>query len=258
MSTEREHWAAVGLTVAREAAEIARKGWRTHPAVSHKGIADLVTQYDIQSERWIRRRLAELLPEMGLVAEEEGGEPGAGAAWFCDPIDGTINFAHGHPFWAVSLGVIDDGEPIVGVVVAPCLGTEWVGWVGGGARRDGQACRMSTTASLGDALVATGFPRERESAPENNFAAFERVKRRVRGVRRCGSAAIDLCLVADGTYDAYWERELGAWDVAGGAAIVRAAGGQVTNLEGGRARLKAGHIVASNGLLHQDIVSLVR
>ncbi len=257
MISRYQAWADVGLVVARQAAAVAREGWRTHPSVSEKGVADLVTPYDLASERCIRERLAELTPELGIVAEEGGGEPTEGAAWYCDPIDGTTNFAHGHPFWAVSLGVIERGEPVVGVVVAPSLGIEWVAWQGGAATRNGEACHVSTTDRLADALIGTGFPRGPRRDSEDNFPAFERVKPLSRGVRRCGSAAIDLCFVADGTYDAYWERLLGVWDCAAGAAIVRAAGGTVTHLDGGRADLTRGHLLASNGRIHQALSELV-
>lgn len=246
------------MLVARQAAAVAREGWRKHPSVAEKGVADLVTPYDLASERLIREKLAELTPSLGIVGEEGGGDPGAGAAWYCDPIDGTTNFAHGHPFWAVSLGVVEHGEPVVGVVVAPCLGVEWVAWHGGVATRNGEECRVSTTHRLADALIGTGFPRGPTQAFENNFPAFERVKPVSRGVRRCGSAAIDLCFVADGTYDAYWERLLGIWDSAAGVAIVRAAGGTVTHLNGGPADLARGHLLASNGRIHEPLCQLVR
>jgi myo-inositol-1(or 4)-monophosphatase len=249
------------LTIAREAAQVALEGFRSEPAVQRKeSYADLVTQYDLASERVIRKRLAELTPEIAIVGEEEGGELGAGATWLVDPIDGTVNFAHGHPFFGVSIGLLQAGVPLAGAVVAPALGLEWHGFVGGGAFRNGEPCRVASEATLADALVATGIsPVMRlHGHPEDNLAAFCRVTPEVRDIRRCGSAAIDLCLVADGTYAAYWERRLAAWDMAAGTALVLAAGGKLTNLLGEGYDLTRGYIVASNGHVHDSLVQLLR
>jgi myo-inositol-1(or 4)-monophosphatase len=249
------------LTVAREAAQVVLTGYRSHPKVERKsGYADLVTQYDLASEKLIRRRLAELTPEIAIVGEEQGGEHGAGLTWVCDPIDGTVNFAHGHPFFAVSIGLMKDGFPLAGAVVAPALQVEWHGFFGGGAFRNGSPCRVSPNDSLRDALVATGIsPVTRlEGHPEDNLAAFARVTPEVRDIRRCGAAALDMCLVADGTYDAYWERKLSAWDIAAGAACVLAAGGKLTNLLGDAYDLTRGYVLASNGHVHDALVGLLR
>jgi myo-inositol-1(or 4)-monophosphatase len=256
MRTNQE-LAQIALEVAREAGELIRAGYRSRPQVVEKSPADLQTSYDLDSERLIRRRLFERAPELGLVAEEEGGEQGSGPAWYVDPLDGTTNFAHGHPFWAVSIGVMDRGEPLVGAVVAPCLLTEWSGWLGGPALRNGELCQVSTTARLEEALLATGFPTDRTREPDSNLATFVRLKQKVRGIRRCGSAAIDLCLVADGTYDGYWERQLNAWDLAAGSAVVRCAGGCVSALDGSAPRLEIGHILATNGKLHPALLAQI-
>jgi len=249
--------ASIALGVAQEASEIAAAGWRQRPLAAKKAPVDLVTEYDLSTERFIRARLAELAPDVGVMAEEEGGSVGAEPAFYCDPIDGTTNFVHGHPFWAVSIGVVEAGRPIAGAVVAPALQTTWVGWQGGGAQRNGAPCQVSLTESVGEALVASGFPLDRSREPDNNFASFARVKQAARAVRRCGSAAIDCCLVADGTYDAYWERRLHIWDVAAGSAIALAAGGRLTALDGGPPNLERGHIILSNGRVHDQLVPLV-
>jgi myo-inositol-1(or 4)-monophosphatase len=257
MAKDAEELSQIALEVAREAGALVRSGFRTPLSIVEKSPTDLVTQYDFDSERLIRARLGERAPELGLVAEEGGGDRSASLAFYVDPLDGTMNFAHGHPFWSVSIGVLDRGVPVAGAVVAPCLGTEWSGFAGGPARRDGEPCRVSTTERLETALLATGFPAEREREPDSNLGTFVRVKQRVRGIRRCGSAAIDLCFVADGTYDGYWERHLNAWDLAAGAAVVLSAGGRVTALDGGQARLEVGHIAATNGLIHESLLALV-
>jgi len=252
-----ERYANLALEVATDAGSLVLAGYRKRPVPTEKARADVVTEFDWMSEQLIRERLSLATPGLGLVGEEGGGEQKSGLTWFCDPLDGTTNFVHGHPFWAVSIGLLDDGAPVAGAVVAPALGLSWVGYLGGPAERSGERCAVSETAELAQSLVATGFPPNRQQAPENNFSSFMRVKQAVRGVRRCGSAAIDLCFVADGTYDAYWERKLNAWDAAAGAAVVLSAGGTLTALDGGPADLSVGHLLASNGRVHVALSSLI-
>lgn len=251
-----EELCEIALAVGREAAAFVMAGWRSRPHVEHKGRADLVTEFDTGSEQLIRLRLAEHAPGLPIVAEESGGEP-QGATWFVDPLDGTTNFVHGHPFWAVSIAVLDGATPIAGAVVAPAIATSWWAYRGGPALRNGEPCRVSATSAVGDALIATGFPADRRFAPDNNFDSFVRVKSAAQGVRRCGAAALDMCLVADGTYDGYWERKLHAWDLGAGAAVLESAGGRLTALDGGPPRLEIGNVVASNGLIHDALVQLL-
>ena len=259
MSHSPEQLSRIALQVATEAADLLLTGFRKHPASTEKGRADLVTEFDFASERLIRQRLAEHTPELAIVAEEQGGAPApeGGLTWYCDPLDGTTNFVHGHHFFCVSIGVGEAGRPVAGAVVAPALATHWRGFRGGPALRNGEPCRVSETTELGQALVGTGFPSDRSSSPSNNFDTFIRVKQRARGVRRCGSAVIDLCLVADGTYDAYWERRLNAWDVMAGSALVLAAGGELSALDGTPPDLSVGHILASNGRIHGALLALM-
>lgn len=228
--------------------------------IRKKGAIDLVTEWDMASEKLICSRLASAFPNIPVLAEEGGGASlDQELVWVVDPIDGTTNFAHGHPFFSVSIGLARRGRPILGVVHAPALGITWRGAEGKGSTRHarGQAeperCVLGRAQSLRDALVATGFPYDRATSDENNIREMSRVVTQVRGIRRCGSAAIDLCLVADGTYDAYWEQKLAPWDLCGGAAIVFAAGGVLTDYEGGEIDLKVGRVVASNGMIHDDL-----
>jgi myo-inositol-1(or 4)-monophosphatase len=249
---------------AQEAAELVRRAYRKHVVVEHKGAVDLVTAFDRESEALLRERLAPL--GFPIVGEEAGGSwDRSTPAFFIDPIDGTTNFVHGHPFWCVSVGLVDpSGEPILGVVRAPSLGHEHYGLVDeeGGllSRRVSDAgeedCRVSQVDRFQDSLLATGFPYDRRSSPENNFDAFVAIKKKCQAVRRCGSAALDLCLVADGTYEGYWERKLHPWDVAAGIAIVRGAGGRISDFEAGHARgcLESGHVVATNGRIHDALL----
>jgi myo-inositol-1(or 4)-monophosphatase len=251
-----EAYARLALDVAKAAAALLMTGFRRRPTPTEKAKRDLVTEFDLQSEALIVAQLSAATPTLGIVAEESGGEPKS-LTWFCDPLDGTTNFVHGHPFWAVSIGLLEQGRPLAGAVVAPALGLEWLGYAGGPALRCGEACSVSETSDLEDALVATGFPPNRREAPGNNLDSFVRVKQVARGVRRCGSAAIDLCLVADGTYDAYWERRLNTWDVAAGAAILLSAGGRLSALDGRDVDLSIGHLIASNGRVHEALQGLL-
>jgi myo-inositol-1(or 4)-monophosphatase len=250
----------IALAAAREAGKIVFPGWGKHPTTTHKGIVDLVTNYDFESERYLRKTLRAETP-FAFVGEEEGGQraPGAdGPTWFVDPLDGTTNFVHGHPFFCVSIGLVVGTRPIVGAVVAPALHTEWVGGEGLGATRNGEACSVSRATDFGAAFLATGFPYDRRTSPDDNLDAFAILKKKVLGIRRCGSAALDLCMVADGTYDGYWERKLRVWDLAAGAAMVRASGGRLSNFEGGEDDVTSGQLIASNGGIHDALVAALK
>jgi myo-inositol-1(or 4)-monophosphatase len=250
----------VALEAAREAAALAQTGYRTRPTAEHKSRIDLVTRFDRESETLLRDRLSVATP-FPVVGEEHGGQraPGADApTWYVDPIDGTTNFVHGHPFWCVSVGLLAGERPLLGAIVAPSLGLEWTAIVGGEALRNGKPCTVSEVAEVDDALLATGFPYDRRTSPDNNFDAFVAIKKKCQAVRRCGSAAIDLCLVADGTYDGYWEQKLKPWDAAAGAALVLAAGGRLSDYGGGAASITAGKLVATNGRIHDELVGELR
>jgi myo-inositol-1(or 4)-monophosphatase len=265
---ERARLLDIATEITREAGAIAARGWRQRPTAEHKGRIDLVTSFDRASEDHLREHLHARTPYL-VVGEEEGADVGATMrgldepTWIVDPIDGTTNFVHGHPFYCVSVGLVAKGEPILGVVVAPALQTEWRGIVGGGATRNGVASRVSEVGDLEHAMHGTGFPYDRATSEANNFDAFVWIKKRCQAVRRCGAAAIDLCLVADGTYDGYWEQKLRAWDLAGGAAIVLAAGGCVTDYDGRAIAIASAEnadptriacAVATNGRVHEALV----
>jgi myo-inositol-1(or 4)-monophosphatase len=265
-ATERElsELCRIACRVATEAAALSLRGFRQPKIVSYKGPIDVVTDFDVASEELIVRRLSEETPGIPIVAEESGGSLGGDLTWYVDPIDGTTNYAHGHPFWCVSIGLAGGGRCLAGAVVAPALAIEWTGSFGSPSRRNGEPCRVSQCQSVGRALLATGFPYDRQTSSENNFAEFVTMKKRSLGVRRCGAAAIDLCFVADATYDGYWECKLSPWDVVAGIAIVLSAGGTVTDLGGApivpplQPRDRAGYLVASNGVIHGDLLAVVQ
>jgi myo-inositol-1(or 4)-monophosphatase len=267
--------AGIAQLVAEEAATLVASGHRSRPHADKKGLRDLVTDYDKASEELLMTRLAALAPGIPIVGEEQTAEtrapevPREGLVWYVDPLDGTTNFVHGHPFWCVAVGLMCEEQPVAGAIVAPIIDMRWSGWVLlprdgdvdtsiGAAWRNGQRCRVSETRALSDGLIATGFPPVRSVVPMNNFDSFIAVKMEAQGVRRCGSAAIDLSMVADGTYDGYWERRLHAWDIVAAGAILLAAGGRITSLEGTLPDYHAGNIVASNGLIHGELLQAIQ
>ncbi|MFO0740985.1 MAG: inositol monophosphatase family protein [Labilithrix sp.] len=265
---ELEHVLAVARAAAGEAGRLVSASFRKGIAVERKGANDLVTALDRASEELIRTRLGAELP-YAIVGEEAGGSPKDGVGLYVDPIDGTTNFVHGHPVWCISIGLVDHGVPVAGLVLAPVLGLEWSGWHArderhaerralGNAFVEGQTapCRVTGVATIPEAYLATGFPYDRRTSDDDNFRAFFAIKKECLAIRRCGSAAMDLCFVGDGTYDGYWERKVGTYDVAAGAAIVLAAGGRVTDFTGGADYLSAGRIVATNGTsLHDALLA---
>ena len=258
MTVSLDRLAAVALDVAKEAGALALDGWRGRLQIHKKGRTDLVTHLDLASEKLIKQRLAERTPDIPVVGEESGGEVVSGLQWYADPIDGTTNFAHGHPIWSVSVGLLDDGRPVAGAVGAPVLGMEWTAYDGGPALRNGAPIHVSTERDVTEAYLGTGFPYAgRDLEPDNNFASFARVKKVVQAVRRIGSAALDCCFVAEGIYDGYWERSVNAWDVAAALAVVLAAGGKVTHLDGSPPDLQRGNLLVTNGLIHEPLGKLV-
>ncbi len=244
--------AKIATAAAREAGDFLMTGHRTNVTIEHKSSrTDLVTKFDRESEALLKKALAKT--GVAVVGEETGGAA-APRMFFVDPLDGTTNYAHGHPWFSVSVGLVENGEPVFGVVHAPALGITWTGGVGIPAMRNDAPARVSGIAALEDACLATGFPSDRHTNPAlANFTEFLHMKARVQAIRRCGSAALDMCLVADGTYEGYWEL-VHPWDMAGGAAIVRAAGGNVTSLDGSPMRFARNHVLATNGKLHDALV----
>lgn len=243
--------------LAEGAADLVMKGWRSGTAVRKKGAIDLVTEWDLRSEEFLRRGLARAFPGHAVVAEEGENRGEGELTWYVDPLDGTTNFAHGHPFFAVSMGLCHGAEPLLGVVAAPALRVVWHGARGLGAFRNGERCRVTDCRDLADALCATGFAYDRQTNPDDNLREYRAFMKRTRGIRRCGSAAIDLSMTADGTYDLYWEQRLSPWDLAAGACLVLAAGGQLSDYDGAPADIRRGMLVATNAHLHQPTLALL-
>jgi len=275
--TDRELDAALEqtLVIARRAGALLQEGQRSGFTVEHKGAVDLVTDYDLRSERLVVEALAEAFPGHAVLAEEggqqgavalpeEGGQQGearsdaAGPLWLIDPLDGTTNYAHRLPFYCVSMALQLGGETVLGVVLAPALGWEFCARRGGGARLNGVPLRVSEVRDLDGALLATGFPYDRRTSQENNVPQFAAMLGQVQGIRRVGSAALDCAMVALGALDGYWEYKVRPWDIAAGAILVREAGGTVTDAEGGPHQPFCSNLLASNGRVHQAMLEVLR
>ena len=228
-----------------------------HGAESKAAEFDLVTDYDRRSEAVLVERLAAAFPGDAIIAEEGGGHAGTGACWYVDPLDGTTNFAHGLPFFAVAIGRVVEGRPDLAVVHAPILQLTFTATRGGGAFCNDRRLHVSDVGDLARAMLATGFPSDRMITGDTNYPQFIAIKSRARAVRRYGSSALDQALVAAGTYDGFWEMKLKAWDLAAGSLLVEEAGGRATGWLGEPLRLVRGAVVVSNGRIHDELLALL-
>ena len=247
------------VELAREAGALLREGYGRIHAPERKGRIDLVTEYDRRSERLLIEGIRRRFPDHAVLAEESGTHAGAGGGaqakvrWLIDPLDGTTNFAHNYPFFAVSIAAEVDGSVMAGAVYDPVHDELFAGAAGHGATLNGAAIRVSEISRLGDALLVTGFPYDVREHPEQHVPLFQAFLVRAQGVRRDGSAALNLCYLAMGRFDGMWEEDLAPWDMAAGVLMVREAGGVVTRYDGGEFRLDGRQILASNGRLHQEM-----
>jgi myo-inositol-1(or 4)-monophosphatase len=248
------------VELAREAGSLLRAGYGTIHAPERKGRIDLVTEFDRRSERLLLSRIAERFPGHAVLAEESGAHAAGGATvrWLVDPLDGTTNFAHNYPFFAVSIGVEAEGELVAGAVYDPVREEMFAAARGAGAALNGSPIRVSDVARVEDALLVTGFPYTVRERLDEILALFRDFLIRAQGVRRDGSAALNLCYLAMGRFDGFWELSLAPWDMAAGVLVVREAGGTVTRFDGGTFRLDGAEILASNGRLHQEMIGILR
>ena len=217
---------------------------------------DLVSSADLEAEREILSILRRAFPQASMVAEESGGSHESGAAFYIDPVDGTLNFVHGVPFFAVSIGCWVDGVAEAGVVLSPLNGDLYTAVRGGGAQKNGKRIRVSTAPTLKKSLIATGWPYDRTHRARL-FSEMDRLYVGSQELRALGCASLGFCLVAAGAFDGYWEWDLKPWDMAAGALIVTEAGGTVTSLSGGPLDLASGRVAASNGIIHKELVRAV-
>lgn len=261
LSAGLEHLSAE-LRVARVAAEragaIVAERWQGVLAVRLKGAIDLVTEVDLAAEAAIVETIRADFPDDPILTEEAGALSGqTGRRWYVDPLDGTTNYSHGFPHFCVSIAAVDSVGGRVAVIYEPLRGWAFTAMRGHGAHHDGEPIRVSSAERIGVALLATGFPYDRHHAADNNSHRFTEILRRARGLRRAGSAALDLAYVARGWLDGYWEDRLNPWDLAAGALLVKEAGGTVSRFGGAPFDLNRGQIVAANGRLHGGLVEAV-
>jgi myo-inositol-1(or 4)-monophosphatase len=228
--------------------------------VGKKGPIDLVTEVDIAVERMCRDVIAERFPDHHMLGEELGGSgapPTVGACWLFDPIDGTTNYAHGIPIFCASLALEIDGAPMVAAVFDPNRQELFTAERGGGAYLNGRRLQVSSAAALVDAVLVTGFPYDVHTRVDEVVGLFGAFVGHARAVRRLGSAAIDLCYVAAGRMEGFWESDLKPWDIAAGALIVAEAGGRVTGVDGSPFASRHGHILATNGRVHDAMLDVI-
>lgn len=244
---------------AREAASVLMRHFGRIARVDKKGKRDLVTDADREAEALVAERIRAAFPGDALLGEESSPHQGpAERLWILDPLDGTTNFVYGIPHFGPSLAFYEGGRGVVGCVFNPVLDECYVGVAGKGATRNGRPIRCNGTTELSEALLTTGFPYRIDSLKDNNLRPFAALSPRVRGMRRLGSAALDLCYTADGRYDGFWELHLSPWDVAAGAIVAREAGCRVTDAEGGDAWLFGGSIVAAPATLAERMIEVLR
>ena len=243
------------------AAEIAREGgallmeyFARNVAIEYKGDADLVTIADRKSEKLLVERLHAAWPDHDVLGEEGTlTSSGSEYRWYVDPLDGTTNFAHGYPVFCVSLGLEHRGELIAGVIYDPTRDETFAAEKGKGATLNGRPIHVSGTAKLGESILGTGFPsHKRHKNPNIQF--YHQLTLRSHGVRRAGSAALDLASVASGRFDGFWEFNLNSWDTAAGVVLVREAGGIVTDFSNGPFNLSSREVLASNRLIHEELL----
>jgi myo-inositol-1(or 4)-monophosphatase len=247
----------VAVDAARAAGRLLREHFGRPQQIEHKGEIDLVTALDRRAEALVVDRLRAAFPAHGILAEEgSGGAANAVDRWLIDPLDGTTNYAHGYPFFAVSIAYEHAGRVVVGVVYDPLQDELFVAEAGRGAWLNDRPLRVSTSTGLVASLLITGFPYDRALFPAA-LRLWEAFMARAQAVRRAGAAALDLAYVAAGRAEGFWERPLQPWDMAAGALLVREAGGRVSAFDGGPLDVNSGQIVASNGAIHDDMLAVI-
>jgi myo-inositol-1(or 4)-monophosphatase len=249
------------IDAVRRAGDVQRQAFGGELGIRKKGAIDLVTEVDLAIEREFRAHIATAWPDHEVLGEEFGASPGGATpgrpCWIFDPIDGTTNFAHGLPIFCASLALEIEGRVDVGAVYDPTRDELFTAERGQGAWLNGKRLTVSATETIGDALLVTGFPYTVQTEGESILGLFARFTAEARAVRRLGSAALDVCYVAAGRMDGFWEQGLGAWDIAAAALLVEEAGGRVSDLEGGAFNARAGQLVASNGRLHHAMLDTI-
>jgi myo-inositol-1(or 4)-monophosphatase len=254
-----ESFEPVAILAAKKAGLLLKRRLGQKRQIKYKGAVNLVTEMDLLAEKVIVSEIRKRYPDHSLLAEEktdlQGNSP---YRWVIDPLDGTTNYAHGVPVFSVSIALEKEGEVILGVVYDPTRDELFVAKKGKGTRLNGRKIRVSSTPKLSECLLATGFPYDIRETEADNFDHFRNFALRAHAVRRAGSAALDLCCVAAGRFDGFWEMRLGPWDMAAGSLIVREAGGKVTDFLGNPLGLDGRHLLASNGKIHREMMKVLK
>ncbi|HZM94541.1 MAG TPA: inositol monophosphatase family protein [Vicinamibacterales bacterium] len=261
MSTPDPVFLATAVEIVLRSGEIQMSRRESGFSVNKKGTIDLVTEVDLECERMCRAVLGERFPDHDILAEELSSGPTQKASsryrWVFDPLDGTTNYAHGLPVFCASLALEIDGHAAAGAIYDPTRRELFTGERGVGAFLNGTRLQVSETGTLLDALLVTGFPYDVHQKLQPLIAMFSAFLGQARAVRRLGSAALDLCYVAAGRFDGFWEQSLRSWDVSAGALIVEEAGGRITGMDGTRFDPAAAHLVASNGRIHEAMLRVI-
>jgi myo-inositol-1(or 4)-monophosphatase len=246
------------IEMAKDAGRLLQDKLGRVDSVEFKGAVDIVTEMDKRAEDLIVAAIMERFPDHGILAEE-GAEVKSTSPhrWIIDPLDGTTNYAHGFPFYCVSIGFETDGVMAAGVVYAPALDELFSAELGKGAFLNGERIHASKTAKLDTSLLATGFPYDIRTSKDNNLDHFGNFAVRVQAIRRAGAAAYDLCSVAAGRFDGFWEMKLKPWDVAAGVLMVREAGGVVTDFANGEFSMDECEVLATNNLIHAEMLAVL-
>jgi myo-inositol-1(or 4)-monophosphatase len=249
----------VAIGAARAAGELLRSELAGARRIAFKGApTNLVTEMDARAETLILGQLREAFPDDALLSEEIGGAAGrSGRRWIVDPLDGTTNYAHGLPLFAVSIGLEVDGRVMLGVVCDPVHDELYVAERGAGAFVNDRKLEVSRATTLDESLLVTGFPYNIRETDDNNLREYAAFSLRAQGARRLGSAVLYLSWLAAGRLDGYWELRLGAWDVAAGSLLVEEAGGRVTALDGSPLDLERPSVLASNGIIHAEMLAVL-
>jgi len=243
---------------ARKAGQLLKENISKSDEIFYKGAVDLVTPFDTKAQRTILDHLSSFFPDHGYLAEEGLSQnKGAEMRWIIDPLDGTTNYAHHFPVFTISIALERRSEIILGLVYDPMREEMFSVLKGQGAFLNGKKICVSDIDELDKSLLATGFPYDVRVSQENNISHFNNFIIRAQGIRRCGSAAMDLCYVACGRFDGFWELKLKPWDVAAGTLIVQEAGGQVSDFRGGEFSIFGSEVLATNGAIHQQMVDIL-
>lgn len=247
----------IGTAAAFNGGKILKDHFGNLRSVRKKGAIDLVTEADLRSEAAIIKTITRAFPEHAILAEESGRRDGDGGCWIIDPLDGTTNFAHNLPLFCVSIAFAVEGEIQAGFVLAPILGELFVAVKGSGAELNGSPISVSTTATLADSLLVTGFPYDHATIFTPLMDRFGRCLKATQGVRRLGSAALDLCYVACGRFDGFWEQHLKPWDTAAGFLIATEAGARTSVFSGAPYTIDRDEILSTNGTIHDELIKLL-